>query len=162
MGGSPTPIPFGELYTALKQGTVDGAENNPPSFHLSGHYEVCKHYSLDEHTATPDVLLVSEALWQELDEAERNALARAASESAELQRRLQTGSADSESIYQLAAHQVMNGEYENALEQLLALMQKDRAYGDDAARNGLLKVFELLGNDPRVGQYRRRMASMLH
>jgi putative thioredoxin len=45
---------------------------------------------------------------------------------------------------------------------LLQLMQKDRAYGDDAGRLGLLRVFELLGDDPRVGQYRRRMASLLH
>ena len=41
----------------LKQGTVDGAENNPPSFYLSGHYEICRYYSLDQHTWVPDVLL---------------------------------------------------------------------------------------------------------
>ena len=45
-GGSPTPVSFGELYTALQQGIVDGAENNPPSFVTSRHYEVCKYYSL--------------------------------------------------------------------------------------------------------------------
>lgn len=39
MGGSPTPIPWGELYTALEQGVVDAAENNPPSFRTSRHYE---------------------------------------------------------------------------------------------------------------------------
>ena len=50
MGGSPTPIPWGELYTALDQGVVDGAENNSPSFRTSRHYEVCPYYSLDEHT----------------------------------------------------------------------------------------------------------------
>lgn len=49
-GGSPTPISWGELYTALQQGVVDGAENNPPSFYLSRHYEVCKYYIIDEHT----------------------------------------------------------------------------------------------------------------
>ena len=42
LGGSATPIPWGELYTSLQQGVVDGAENNPPSFYLSKHYEVCK------------------------------------------------------------------------------------------------------------------------
>ena len=45
MGGSPTPISWGELYTALQGGVVDGAENNPPSFYLSHHYEVCKYYA---------------------------------------------------------------------------------------------------------------------
>ncbi|MBT8080885.1 MAG: tetratricopeptide repeat protein, partial [Gammaproteobacteria bacterium] len=41
-------------------------------------------------------------------------------------------------------------------------MQKDRSFGDDAGREGLLRVFELLGDDPRVRQYRGRMASLLH
>lgn len=42
MGGSPTPISWGELYTSLQQGVVDAAENNPPSFHTSKHYEICR------------------------------------------------------------------------------------------------------------------------
>ncbi|MGD8786350.1 MAG: TRAP transporter substrate-binding protein, partial [Phycisphaerales bacterium] len=46
LGASPTPIAWGELYTSLQQGVVDGAENNPPSFYRSRHFEVCKHYSL--------------------------------------------------------------------------------------------------------------------
>lgn len=60
LGGSPTPIPWGELYTALQQGMVDGAENNAPSFYTSRHFEVAKHYSLDEHTRVPDIVLFSE------------------------------------------------------------------------------------------------------
>ncbi|MGB2763577.1 MAG: TRAP transporter substrate-binding protein [Candidatus Aminicenantaceae bacterium] len=66
LGGSPTPIAWGELYSALQQGVVDGAENNPPSFFLSRHFEVCKFYSLDEHTGVPDVLLISTKIWHEL------------------------------------------------------------------------------------------------
>src|SRR5690606_14301846 len=62
MGGSATPIPWGELYTALQQGMVDGAENNLPSFESSRHYEVAKHFSLNEHTRIPDILLFSEPL----------------------------------------------------------------------------------------------------
>ena len=58
MGGSATPMAFGELYTALQQGVVDGAENNPPSLVSSNHYEVCKYYTLDEHSAIPDVLVI--------------------------------------------------------------------------------------------------------
>ena len=71
MGGSATPIPFGELYTALQSGVVDAAENNPPSVYLTGHYEVCKYYSIDEHTQVPDVLLISRLLWDDLTEQER-------------------------------------------------------------------------------------------
>lgn len=85
LGGAATPIAWGELYTSLQQGVVDAAENNPPSFYLSGHYEVAPYYSLDEHTSTPDVLLVSAALWQELTPEERSILTDAAEASAELQ-----------------------------------------------------------------------------
>ncbi len=71
MGGSPTPISYGELYTALQSGVVDGAENNPPSFYTSHHYEVCKYYSLNEHTMVPDVLIISTVVWNKLSEEER-------------------------------------------------------------------------------------------
>ncbi|HUF11233.1 MAG TPA: TRAP transporter substrate-binding protein [Rhodothermales bacterium] len=88
LGGSATPIAWGELYTALQQGIVDGAENNPPSFHTSRHYEVCKYYALDEHTAVPDVLLISTIVWDELTDQQRAWLKAAASESAVFQRQL--------------------------------------------------------------------------
>jgi tripartite ATP-independent transporter DctP family solute receptor len=86
MGGSPTPISWGELYTALQGGVVDGAENNPPSFYLSHHYEVCKYYSLDEHTTIPDVLLISTIIWNQLTPEEQGWLEEAAKESAKYQR----------------------------------------------------------------------------
>ena len=88
MGGSPTPIAWGELYTALQQGVVDGAENNPPSFYLSHHYEVCKFYSLDEHTMVPDVLLISTKIWNDLSQEEQQILQEAADESFEYQKKL--------------------------------------------------------------------------
>lgn len=86
LGGSPTPIAWGELYSALQQGVVDGAENNPPSFHLSRHYEVCKFYSLDEHTGVPDVLLISTKIWNDLSSEFREILQRTADESAQHQK----------------------------------------------------------------------------
>ncbi len=85
-GGSATPIPWGELYTALQQGVVDGAENNPPSFHLSRHYEVARYYSLNEHTGVPDVLLIGTGIWNDLTSREREWLQEAVDESAEYQR----------------------------------------------------------------------------
>ena len=57
---------------------------------------------------------------------------------------------------------VIDQDYDNAVAFLLDLMKKDRSFGDDAGRHTLLKIFELLGNDPRVSQYRRRMASLLY
>lgn len=88
LGGSPTPISWGELYTALQQGVVDGAENNPPSFYLSGHYEVCKYYSLDEHTVLPDVLLAGTQLWEKLSQEEQQWLRESVKESVQYQRKL--------------------------------------------------------------------------
>ena len=86
LGGTPTPIPWGELYTALQQGVVDGAENNAPSFHTSRHYEVCKYYSLDEHTSYPDILLMSTVVWQRLTPQEQKWLQQAVDESVEYQK----------------------------------------------------------------------------
>ncbi|MGB7393802.1 MAG: TRAP transporter substrate-binding protein [Pricia sp.] len=88
LGGSPTPISWGELYTALQQGVVDGAENNPPSFYLSRHYEVCKFYTLDEHTVLPDVLLAGTHLWDQLSEEEKGWLKKAVDNSVGYQRQL--------------------------------------------------------------------------
>ncbi|MFW5656152.1 MAG: TRAP transporter substrate-binding protein [Bacteroidota bacterium] len=87
-GGSPTPISWGELYTALQSGVVDGAENNPPSFYSSHHYEVCKHYSINEHTMIPDVLIIGTPTWNTLNEQEQEWLMQAARESVTEQRRL--------------------------------------------------------------------------
>lgn len=87
-GGSPTPISWGELYTALQSGVVDGAENNPPSFYTSHHYEVCKYYSLNEHTMVPDVLIISQKVYAKLSGQERLWLQQAADDSVPVQRRL--------------------------------------------------------------------------
>lgn len=86
LGGSPTPISWGELYTSLQQGVVDGAENNPPSFYLSRHYEVCKYYSLDEHTVLPDVLLIGTYVYDKLNEQEQKWLNESVKKSVKYQR----------------------------------------------------------------------------
>ncbi|MEX0779418.1 MAG: TRAP transporter substrate-binding protein [Balneolales bacterium] len=89
LGGSATPISWGELYTALQQGVVQGAENNAPSFYLSRHYEVAKYYSLNEHSAPPDMLLFSENTWENvLNEEQRAIIEEAALESVPHQRAL--------------------------------------------------------------------------
>jgi len=88
MGGAPTPIDYGELYTALKQGAVDGAENNPPSFLTSGHFEVCKHYLLNHHSRVPDVIIISSKLWAQLDGQERQWLEQAVAHAESFQREL--------------------------------------------------------------------------
>ncbi len=86
LGGNPTPISWGELYTALQQGVVDGAENNPPSFYLSRHYEVAPYYILDEHTSVPDVILISRYVWERMSEQQQAWLQQAVDESVDFQR----------------------------------------------------------------------------
>lgn len=88
MGGSPTPIAWGELYTSLDQGVVDAAENNPPSFRTSRHYEVCPYYALDEHTRLPDILIISTKIWNNLKPEFQQIFQEALDESVEYQRKI--------------------------------------------------------------------------
>ena len=70
---------------------------------------------------------------------------------------------DLEARYQLSTLQVLAGEYEEAMEQLLEVLKRDRDFRDDAGRKGLIEVFNLLGNSgPLVKRYRRMMASAMH
>jgi tripartite ATP-independent transporter DctP family solute receptor len=101
LGGSATPISWGELYTALQQGVVDGAENNPPSFYLSKHFEVCRYFTLDEHTYVPDILLMSLPIWKKLTSQQQQWLQQAANESSQYQRELWQQST-SDALQQLA------------------------------------------------------------
>lgn len=88
LGGTGTPLAWGELYTALQQGVVDGAENNTPSLLTSRHYEVCQYYSLDEHTYVPDLLMISKLVWNKLSDQEKAWLNDAADKAALYQRKL--------------------------------------------------------------------------
>lgn len=85
LGASPTPIAWGELYTALQQGVVDAAENNPPSFLTSRHYEITPYFSLDEHTSIPDLIVIGEASWQRLSKQQQQWIQASAEAAAEFQ-----------------------------------------------------------------------------
>lgn len=88
LGGSPTPTAYGEIYTALQQGVIDGAENNITAVTLTRHGEVAKHYSQDEHIMAPDILMVSEKLWQSLPPADQQLFKQAADASGHYQRKV--------------------------------------------------------------------------
>lgn len=88
MGGAPTPTSWGELYTALQQGMVDGAENNWPSFVSAKHSEVCKHFSMDAHSRVPDMLIIGEKTWEKLPEKFQQVLQQAADDSSVYERKL--------------------------------------------------------------------------
>ncbi|MGX9461261.1 TRAP transporter substrate-binding protein [Shewanella sp. A14] len=88
LGGAAAPIAWGELYAALQQGVVDGAENNPPSYYLSRHYEIAKYYSLDEHTFVPDIILASLPVWNGLTAQQQQWLSAAMADSVVYQKSL--------------------------------------------------------------------------
>lgn len=86
LGGNPTPIAWGELYSALQQGVVDGAENNPMALTSARHGEVSKVYSNDGHTMIPSVVMISSKTWNELSDEHKQALTKAARESMDFHR----------------------------------------------------------------------------
>ena len=88
MGANATPMPFGEVYTALKTGLVDAAENNYPSYESSRHFEVAKYFNKTEHSMAPEILLFSKRVWDKLSAEEQKAIRAAAKESVLYMRKL--------------------------------------------------------------------------
>ena len=88
LGANSTPISFGELFTAIAAGVVDGAENNVPTIHQSKHYEVSKYICMDGHSAPSDVLLISTHAWKRLNRRQQAWLERATAASLEKQMEL--------------------------------------------------------------------------
>lgn len=88
LGANATPMPYGEVYSGIQTGVIDGAENNYPSYDTAGHAEVAKFYSLDEHLMVPEVLVVSKVVWDGLPAEVQSAMREAATESVSYQREL--------------------------------------------------------------------------
>lgn len=81
LGANATPMPFGEVYSALQTGVIDGAENNWPSFESTRHYEVSKFYSLTDHSLSPEVLVMSKRSFEKLSKEDQAIMKAAAKES---------------------------------------------------------------------------------
>ncbi|MCD1125139.1 TRAP transporter substrate-binding protein [Jinshanibacter sp. LJY008] len=88
LGASPAPIPFGEVYTALQQGVIDGAENNEPSYFQTRHVEVAKFYTEDQHTSVPDYLVIASKVWNGMSDEQRAIITKAARNSEVYQQKL--------------------------------------------------------------------------
>lgn len=78
LGADATPMEFGQVYEALKTGVIDGAENNWPSYESTRHFEVAKHYSLDQHSMSPEVLVMSKKTWDKLSGKDQDLVKKAA------------------------------------------------------------------------------------
>ncbi|TVQ04503.1 MAG: TRAP transporter substrate-binding protein [Roseinatronobacter sp.] len=88
LGANATPMPYGEVYSSIQTGVIDGAENNWPSYESSGHYEVAGYYTLTEHLIVPEVLVMSKQSWDALSEEDQAIIREAAQDSVAHQREL--------------------------------------------------------------------------
>ncbi|OEO29131.1 C4-dicarboxylate ABC transporter [Devosia insulae DS-56] len=80
-GATATPMPYGEVYSAIETGVVDGAENNFPSYDTAKHSEVAKFYTLDEHLIVPEVLVISKMVWDGISPEDQAVIRQAAKDS---------------------------------------------------------------------------------
>jgi tripartite ATP-independent transporter DctP family solute receptor len=88
LGADAVPMPYGEVYSSIQTGVIDGAENNPPSYESSAHVEVAQYYTLDEHLIVPEVLVISKTTWDGLSADDQDLIRQAAQDSVAHQREL--------------------------------------------------------------------------
>lgn len=86
LGASATPMEYGEVYSSIQTGVIDGAENNMPSYYTSNHYEVAKYLTTNGYTGTPEVVIMSQSVWDTLSDEDKELFREAALESVEVQR----------------------------------------------------------------------------
>src|SRR5699024_9240004 len=87
LGASPTPMDYGEVYSSLKSGVIDGAENNFPSYFTTGHYKAAKYFTEDEHVGVPEILMASKKTWDDLSADDKKVVKAAAKHSQKVERR---------------------------------------------------------------------------
>ena len=88
LGALPMKMPFGQVDTALRTGLIDAAENNWPSYYVTGHYKAAPFYSLSRHLMVPEVLVMSKKIWDTLSADDQVMIRNAAKESSIYMRKL--------------------------------------------------------------------------
>ena len=83
LGGIPVAMSYGDVYTSLQTGIIDGTENNETALTTGKHGEVCKVYSVDQHAMIPDVLIMSEKVWKQISPEDQQIILEAAHNSTE-------------------------------------------------------------------------------
>lgn len=142
LGASPTPIPFGEVYTALQQGVIDGAENNEPSYVQTRHVEVAKFYAEDQHTAVPDYLVVSTKAWDKLSDEQRQIITTAAKHSEAYEAKL------------------WNEQVEQSRKDAIAAGAKFIQVDKDAFREALKPLYADFQNDPQRSEWLKKIQAV--
>ncbi|KQI68379.1 C4-dicarboxylate ABC transporter [Loktanella sp. 3ANDIMAR09] len=88
LGANATPMPYGEVYSSIQTGVIDGAENNWPSYDSSGHFEVAQYYTLDQHLIVPEVLVMAKSTFDGLSAEDQEIVRQAARDSVPVMREL--------------------------------------------------------------------------
>ena len=83
LGGIPVAMSYGDVYTSLQTGIIDGTENNETALTTGKHGEICKEYSTDQHAMIPDVMVMSAKVWKTISPQDQNIILEAARESTE-------------------------------------------------------------------------------
>ena len=86
LGASPTPMAYGEVYSGMQNGVIDGAENNWPSYITASHVEVAKYFTVDGHMTSPEMVLINTGVWNSLSDAEKKIIKEGAAEGAKVER----------------------------------------------------------------------------
>lgn len=124
LGAVATPMPFGEVYSALQTGVIDGAENNWPSYYSTSHYEVAEHFTLNGHTRVPEILVASKISMDRLSPADQQIIRQAARDSIAYQRaRWAEFEQVAEQRIRAAGNQIIDGLTPEAYEEFRARMQ---------------------------------------
>lgn len=135
LGGTPTPLAYGEIYTALQQGVIDGAENNPTALTTGKHGEVAKHFSFDEHARIPDIVVINSKTWDSLTSEQQKSIKEAARESTDFHK------------------QIWNKAMESAVEEAKSKLSVTFYYTDiEKFREKVEPLHEEFRKDPKIAE----------
>jgi len=125
LGANATPMPYGEVYSSIETGVIDGAENNFPSYDTAKHYEVAKNYSLDEHTILPEVFVMNKGAWDKLTPEDQAIFKQAATDSVAKQRELWNAKvAESRKIVEDAGAKITTPEKQGFIDAMKPVYEK--------------------------------------
>jgi len=125
LGANATPMPYGEVYSSIETGVIDGAENNFPSYDTAKHVEVAKFYSLDEHTILPEVFVMNKAAFDKLTPEDQAIFKQAATDSVAKQRELWTAAvAKSRAAAEAAGAQINTPDKQGFIDAMAPVYEK--------------------------------------
>lgn len=79
-GGTPVNIAYNDIYNSIKKGTIDGAENNWPSYISTNHYKVAQYITVDKHTCIPEMIIASQSALDKMSKEDRETVKKVAKE----------------------------------------------------------------------------------